>query len=270
MVASTKLSNAEKSTCVSSSALALSRAVLRLHTCTKSISTHSKGRDNVEGPYYFYSGRNMYDIRRPAHDTIVPQDFVRFLGLASTRAALGIDSIPELATAAMMTDTAAGALLPQPFTYASESEEVYTAFTRAGDYLYPAFLADLEYLLDHGVRVILMHGDADYIANWLGGEAVSLALNHSQANLFRTTPYTPLVFGDAGPDYGKVREFGNLSFAVVHDAGHFVSFDQPALALELFRRAMASLDLPMGRGPTNSSAFPFVPDSPLTAEALPR
>ncbi|CAK7232222.1 hypothetical protein SBRCBS47491_008194 [Sporothrix bragantina] len=232
MAALTKLSNAVKSTCMT-----------------------SLGRDSVEGPYYFYSGRNMYDIRRPADDPIISQDFVGFLSLASTRTALGIDIIPELT------------ITTEAFEYAAQSDDVYTAFTRAGDYLYPVFLTDLEYLLDHGVRVILMHGDADYIANWLGGEAVSLTLNHSQASLFQATPYAPLVFGNVSTDddYGKVREQGNLSFVVVRDAGHFVPFSQPALTLELFRRAMAGLDLTTGRGPINSSAaFPFVPDSPLT------
>ncbi|CAK7223248.1 hypothetical protein SCUCBS95973_005113 [Sporothrix curviconia] len=201
-----------------------------------------EGRDNVEGPYYYSSGRNMYDIRRSADDPIISQDFAAFLGLASTRTALGLDSIPELSTT---TTTAASPLSPS----------VRRAVT-------------IRYLLDHGVRVILLHGDADYIANWYGGEAVSLAVNYSQAPLFRATPYTPLVFGDAA-DYGKVREQSNLSFAVVKDAGHFVPFDQPALARELFRRAMAGLDLPTGRRPTNSSAaFPVVLDSPLTTATV--
>lgn len=74
--------------------------------------------------------------------------------------------------------------------------------------------------------------------------------------------YTPLVFDD--PDspgnaivHEKVREYGNLSFVVVYDAGHFLPFDKPALALEMFRRAVANLDLPSGYGPTNSTAVPF-------------
>jgi hypothetical protein len=67
----------------------------------------------------------------------------------------------------------------------------------------------------------------------------------------------------------KVREYGNLSFAVVHDAGHFLPFDKPALALEMFRRVVTNLDLPTGCGPTNSTAVPFVPDSPLSAAPSP-
>ncbi|KAL1903106.1 hypothetical protein Sste5346_000390 [Sporothrix stenoceras] len=231
------------------------------------------GRDNVEGPYYFYGSRNMYDIRRPADDPIVPQQaFVDFLNLPATRAALGIDRIPELSTVPTPNTTSSS------FVYAAQSEAVYNVFTRAGDYVFPSFLADLEYLLENGIRVLLMHGDADYIANWFGGEAVSLALSYPQSFLFQAMPYTPLVFDDLespeNPDspgngngsvQGKVREYGNLSFAVVYDAGHFLPFDKPALALEMFRRAVANLDLPTGRGPTNNTAVPFAPDSPLSA-----
>ncbi|KIH88504.1 hypothetical protein SPBR_07708 [Sporothrix brasiliensis 5110] len=207
----------------------------------------------------------MYDIRRPAHDPIVSQSFVDFVNLQTTRAALGVDSIPELAAAA-----------PASFAYAPQSETVYDAFARAGDYVFPSFLDDLDYLLENGIRVLLVHGDADYIGNWFGGEAVSLALTYTQSFLFQATPYTPLSFDDPdSPDYGsgnrkgraqgKVREYGNLTFAVVYDAGHFLPVDKPALALEMFRRAVTNMDLSTGRDPTNSTAVPFVPDSPLPA-----
>lgn len=66
-----------------------------------------------------------------------------FLNLRSTRAALGVDSIPEPAAAA-----------PTSFAYAAQSEEVYNAFACAGDYVFPSILADLEYLLEHGIRVL--------------------------------------------------------------------------------------------------------------------
>lgn len=89
----------------------------------------------------------MYDIRRPADDTIVPQQpFVDFLNLPATRAALGIDVIPELSTVAAPT--------PSSFAYAAQNEAVYNAFTRAGDYVFPSFLANLEYLLEKGIRVL--------------------------------------------------------------------------------------------------------------------
>ncbi|OAA64467.1 Peptidase S10, serine carboxypeptidase [Niveomyces insectorum RCEF 264] len=211
-----------------------------MHTVSRCTEATYMCRDNVEGPYYYYSGLNMYDIRRPDNDSVVSQDFVRFLNQPATRQALGIASIPELAA----------------IEYAYESDGVYEAFAQSGDYAYPSFLDDIGYLLDNGVRVVLLYGDADYMANWFGGETVSLALNYSQASAFQATSYTNLSFsGPPPPDtsgasngntdgysYGLVREHGNLSFAVVYDAGHFVSLDQPALASELFRRAVTGLD----------------------------
>ncbi len=51
--------------------------------------TPGTGRDNVEGPYYEYSGRNMYDIRRSSDDNLVSDFFVRYLNLPSTQEACG-------------------------------------------------------------------------------------------------------------------------------------------------------------------------------------
>lgn len=107
-----------------------------------------------------------------------------------------------------------------------------------------------------------MHGDADYIGNWMGGEAVSLTANYSQSVFFRGTSYKPLVFG--GEEHGKVREYGNLSFVVVHEAGHFVPAEKPDVALEIFRRAIEGRDIAEGR--TNvgdQAAIPFPADTPL-------
>lgn len=65
-----------------------------------------------------------------------------------------------------------------------------------------------------------MYGDADYICNWFGGEAVSLALNYTQAEKFRKAGYAPLLVD--GVEYGSVREYGNFSFARIYEAGHEV------------------------------------------------
>jgi len=99
----------------------------------------------------------------------------------------------------------------------------------------------------------------------LGGEAVSLALNHSQAAFFRAAPYQPLVAG--GERLGRVREYGNLSFAVVDGAGHFVPAEKPELALEVFRRAVAGLDVATGQRAAGNATMPFAPDTPLPTAA---
>ena len=153
---------------------------------------------------------------------------------------------------------------------------------------------DLADLLRKGVRVALMYGDADFICNWYGGQAVSLAV----ADLLPDYPAspTPLPASVPGPvtyasgfpaagyaeivtneTYvgGEVRQFGNLSFSRIYDAGHFVPYFQPNTAFEVFSRIIQGKDIATGQvidlssysstGPANSShtnkAPPAAPSS---------
>jgi serine carboxypeptidase len=98
-----------------------------------------------------------------------------------------------------------------------------------------------------------------------GGEAVSLALDHPQSSLFAASPYAPLVV-NGDNSHGRVREFGNLSFAVVHEAGHLVPTYKPDVSLELFRRAVRGKDLATGireGGGELVGGLPFQPDPPF-------
>jgi carboxypeptidase C (cathepsin A) len=79
---------------------------------------------------------------------------------------------------------------------------VYWAFQQTGDFVYPNFIEDLEMLLNAGVRVALYYGDADYICNWFGGEAVSLAVNYTHSDEFRAAGYEDFVVD--GVAYGQV------------------------------------------------------------------
>ncbi|MCJ1309008.1 hypothetical protein MMC25_002663 [Agyrium rufum] len=174
-------------------------------------------RDGVEVPYYEYSGRGTYDIRHPSDDPTPPTYFEDFLNLASTQQALGVN-----------------------INYTSDSSiAVGTGFTYSGDFDFPMFKDDLEMILNNGVRVALYHGDADYICNWFGGQAVSLALNFSYAEQFRAADYAPFMVN--GTEYGEVRQAGNFSFLRVYEAGHEVPFYQPLASLEMFRRVLGNL-----------------------------
>jgi carboxypeptidase C (cathepsin A) len=72
--------------------------------------------------------------------------------------------------------------------------------------------------------VVLYAGDCDYICNWFGGEAVSLAVNYSHAEEFRSSGYAPFVID--GMEYGAVRERGNFSFVRIYESGHQVPYFQ--------------------------------------------
>ena len=87
-------------------------------------------------------------------------------------------------------------------------------------------------------------GDADFLANWFGGEAVSLAMNYTQSASFCEAGYAPFVI--EGVEFGEVRQYGNFSFLRVYESGHAVPYYQPKAALEMFRRVLESKDLASG------------------------
>lgn len=95
---------------------------------------------------------------------------------------------------------------------------------------------------------------------------MSLAVNYSQARLFRASSYVRLNVD--GIDHGIVREYGNLSFAVVYDAGHMVPIDKPDVALEIFRRSMFGVDIATGTYLiSNETTASLIPDEPVTSLA---
>ncbi|KIW19594.1 hypothetical protein PV08_00167 [Exophiala spinifera] len=185
-------------------------------------------RDNVESPYYYYGDRGVYDIRHPYDDPTPPTYFIDYLNQASIQNALGVDT-----------------------NYTSDAnDEVYYGFQQTGDFVYINLLEDLETIINSSsVRVTLAYGDADYICNWFGGEAVSLAAQWPHAAEFAASGYTPFVVD--GVEYGETREYGNFSFTRVYESGHEVPYYQPVAALALFERAINGKDIATGTKPVN-------------------
>lgn len=136
-----------------------------------------------------------------------------FLNLASTQEALGVN-----------------------INYTSSADQqVFSGFSSTGDFVY-SFIEDLSDILGYGVRVAMLYGDADYICNWFGGEAVSLAVEHADKAAFNAAGYTPFLVD--GVEYGEVREYGNFSFTRIYEAGHEVPYYQPVASLEHFKRVL--------------------------------
>ncbi|KAI4230174.1 MAG: hypothetical protein L6R36_000287 [Xanthoria steineri] len=209
-------------------------------------------RTNVEQPYYVFGGRGVYDIRHPYDDPTPPSYFNDYLNKANVQNALGVN-----------------------LNYTQSNNDVSYAFQMTGDFAYPNFIEDLEMILNNSVRVALFYGDADYICNWFGGQAVSLAVNYTHKAEFAAAGYTPFIVD--GDEYGEVREYGNFSFLRIYEAGHEVPFYQPLASLEFFRRVLGNRDIATGgqeltgmystNGDANAThTEPFVPLS--TTEAL--
>ncbi|GAB7359909.1 hypothetical protein MBLNU230_g7436t1 [Neophaeotheca triangularis] len=214
-------------------------------------------RGLIEELYYEYGGRGVYDIRHPYDDPTPPDYFEDYLNTAAVQNALGVN-----------------------LNYTSpSSRQVSQGFQVTGDFVYPYFKEDLETILDNGIRVSLIYGDADYICNWFGGEALSLALNYTDTEAFASAGYAPFVVD--GEQYGEVREYGQLSFLRMYDAGHEVPYYQPKASLEAFRRTLGYLVMADGsqavtgdystEGPANTThtqSFVPLPSSTMSTSTM--
>lgn len=179
----------------------------------------------VEGAYQ-YSDRGYYDITHKSPDPFPPPYYLGYLGQHWVQKALGV-----------------------PINYTDSMYSVAKAFLSTGDYPRSdvrGYIEDLAYVLDAGIKVALVYGDRDYACNWIGGEDVSLLVNHTEAAVFRAAGYEPL---NTNASYvgGQVRQHGNFSFTRVYQAGHEVPAYQPETAYEIFSRAMFNRDLSTGK-----------------------
>ena len=179
----------------------------------------------ISQPYYS-SGRNAYDIAAPSANPFPPSTFLDYLNQAAVQQALG-----------------------SPVNFTMTSYTVLANFDSTGDEERGGDIQLLATLLNAGVRVGLIYGDRDYICNWLGGEAVSksiaLQAGGAYAANFSEAGYAPIVVNDSYIG-GVVRQFGNLSFSRVYQAGHSVASYQPETAFQLFARIIMGISISTG------------------------
>jgi carboxypeptidase C (cathepsin A) len=94
-----------------------------------------------------------------------------------------------------------------------------SGFNRSGDFIIGDGLRKLGSLLDKGVKVALVYGDRDFQCNWLGGEAISKSIESKASSDFKKAGYADI---ETNASYvgGYVRQYENLSFSRVFQAGH--------------------------------------------------
>ncbi|KAL2444146.1 Carboxypeptidase S1-like protein A [Exophiala dermatitidis] len=187
---------------------------------------------NVVGPYT-QSGRSIYDISQNLLDPFPSPLYLEYLNQLSVQQAIGV-----------------------PVNYTQDSTSVFKAFNTTGDYARDGMIQDLAQLLESGVRVALIYGDRDYICNWLGGEAVSFAIAGLVGASYLpwyAAGYAPIV---ANNSYigGVVRQYGNLSFSRIYDAGHLVPAYQPETVFTVFSRIIQGTDISLGN-PVDLSTY---------------
>jgi carboxypeptidase C (cathepsin A) len=174
----------------------------------------------VEVLYDEASGRDEYDMRELTPDPFPYEFYVNYLNTPKVLTAIGA------------------------FTNFSESNSaVGTDFGNTGDDARESnTIEDLKSLVDDGLTVALYAGDADYICNWLGVEAVAGEVG---VDRWDRAGYVDVSTSD-GVVHGQTKQSGKFSFTRIYEAGHEVPFYQPLAVLEMFERAIKGLDIATG------------------------
>lgn len=202
-------------------------------------------------PYQDF-GRSVYDIAHLLPEAFPPSYYIEYLNSGPIQEAIGA-----------------------ALNYTDVSIPVYNAFQSTGDMERPGTLEALAGLVEQGVRVGLIYGDRDYICNWLGGEAVSLAIASTvggeYAAGYPSAGYSPIITNDSYIG-GVTRQFGNLSFSRIYQAGHFVPAYQPETAFQVFARIIMGTSISTGgiinltdfssNGSSNATSTLKLPSSP--------
>ncbi|EME83940.1 uncharacterized protein MYCFIDRAFT_152221 [Pseudocercospora fijiensis CIRAD86] len=214
------------------------------------------------------AGYDFYDIRRQLPSPDPSAAYQEYLNYESVLKAIGA-----------------------AVNYTESNRYVQEGFISTGDSIRGGAVQDLADLLKAGVRVALIYGDADFICNWHGGQAVAFAVANalpaypfatrvsstgagippSYASGFAQAGFAEIVVNDSYVG-GAVRQYGNLSFSRVYNAGHFVPYSQPETAFQIFARVILGNDLSTGAdvdlstfissGPANSTYTQKAPPAP--------
>lgn len=187
--------------------------------------------NNLLGPF-IKSGRDIYDLTQKAPSSFPPRTYLEYLNLADVQSAIGA-----------------------AVNYTETNAAVANAFLQTGDYERGNQIMQMAYLLSLGVRVALIYGDRDFICNWVGGEAVSysIAAQAPKYSPFYSAGYADIVVNNSYVG-GVVRQYGNLSFSRIYNAGHLVPAYQPETAFTVFTRIIMGSDISLG-GPVDLSSF---------------
>ncbi|KAF2028435.1 alpha/beta-hydrolase [Setomelanomma holmii] len=183
---------------------------------------------NIRDPY-FDTDLNYYDISVPGAASYPPPWYESWLNQPHVQQGLGV-----------------------PLNWTQSNSAVARAFRNIGDYPRPGWKEDPAYLLEEGIKVTLIYGDRDYACNWYGGELLSLAIPYANAASFASAGYSDVTVNSTYVG-GQVRQYGNLSFTRVYEAGHEVSAYQPETAFRIFQRALFNLDIATGNTSTTAS-----------------
>lgn len=164
---------------------------------------------------YQATGLNPYDIRKKCEHPPLCYDFSfvgDYLNLESTKKALGVDE-------------------EHSHNWQSCNYGINMQFHTDWMKDYSPYVADL---LNAGFPALIYTGDVDFICNYLGNQAWTLALEWTNKDAFNAAePH------DWNGGKGIARSAENFTFLQVIDAGHMVPSDQPEASLDMLKTFLA-------------------------------
>jgi len=174
--------------------------------------------------------RDVYDVRQ-VDSNPYPPDLAPILNDVKWKSMIGVS--PSL-------------------NWTESNEEVYTDFFGTGDWMFDSS-KQLERVIEAGVQTLIYAGDADFIVNYQGVEALVSSLNTTASRSFSSQNFTTWVIDEEVT--GAYKATKTLSYLRVFEAGHEV----PAYGkgkLRIGRAAKAFFDQTIAGRPL--SALPAV------------
>ncbi|KAF8217517.1 serine carboxypeptidase [Mycena galopus ATCC 62051] len=171
---------------------------------------------------YMATGLNLYDMSKKCESGDLCyseiEEITKYLNRKDVQALLGVD-VTE---------------------YASCSDPVGFQFGSTLDIM-KGSTHYVSALLERDIRVLIYVGTYDWVCNWLGNEAWTLALEWSGQAEFVSQPLAEWVVD--GERAGRTRAAKGFTFATVDAAGHMVPYDKPKQSLEMVNRWIAGQPL---------------------------
>ncbi|KAJ6526334.1 serine carboxypeptidase [Mycena capillaripes] len=131
-------------------------------------------------------------------------------------------------------------------TWKQTNDDVYDNFAAAGDWMRSS-LPVLESVINSGVRVTIYVGDADYIVNFMGVEAMIASMNTTFSAQFNQQVFAPYKVN--GLLAGQFKTAGTFSYVRIYGAGHEVpaykngTLQVGQAAFQLFTQTMLGMSL---------------------------
>ncbi|KAJ4001654.1 serine carboxypeptidase [Lentinula boryana] len=131
-------------------------------------------------------------------------------------------------------------------TWQETNDNVYDNFAATGDWMRNS-RPDLETVIDAGVRVVVYDGDADYILNFNGVEAMVNNLDMQFTSILQAQSFESWTVN--GQLAAQVKNAGTFSYIRIYGAGHevpaykFGNLAYGQAALQMFEQIMSNQSL---------------------------